>query len=773
MGINEGTNNIEIFDNTVKLEYNYYSEKSESFIFLNKFKREYYLIINNYDERDKFLELYYVGAEDDVTKKDKNSHRHLFYGCNLPMPRIRGIFELNILLSDQYCQVYFDPSASKEEFMFKFISRTSYLNTVLTTPSSKQQLYSTVVPNYIIDDTEMKDITEMRTQVRLEASNIDSNLTPIVNILNEFFSKYTGSNVDQVAFLERLRVFDNDTIYRVMKKYFQAVFDDDSSNIDNINRDSIKAELVIIEYLRKKESNVDRFAEFLENMNFFKYYDNSGKIYFYLQELREKLKFAIQLREYENYIIQSDTIIQKDTFQETLNNISRNFFEAVFYEAKIKYNQLLVKNERIVNKQLIYSKISHFDIYLSIIVSLYNRDIANTSKTRKEKILISQSMMALFNNTFNEIIQLHLSNLENKLLEEYVISGFWLLDQNYLTAFETIYNEYLSDLSYDSVINNNISKDLHSYVGHLLYLYYLYYIKDKRSLLEISKKLLHKLLHRNPEKTLDIAIKYNDFHTCTIICYSNDVSNKLLEHMTVYNGNDSIIEYIIKLWLTLHSTDVQSISVKEKEFRCFEIFDSEYSRQLKSVIKKYPKLQALYDIYLASKSKNSHTMSSSVEELLVKITNEDIKLCFMKLYRIINSDFIVNNIKLNESFNIDNTDFIVNNAKNLIAKDEINYAILMNYIRRAFNIPLTDNFEQALVILIDNMNKLEEAHKINIRMKFTIIFYMLNLYKSIQNAHDKSISSKYEINIIRNIIKEEYKIFWYKMKENNVRSVSI
>jgi hypothetical protein len=752
MAVHEKTNNLEIFDNIVKIS-DEYSARSDSYIFLNKFKHEYYIIVNNYNESGKFTDLYYQENHDPIYK-DKNRHAKVFHGYNNPISRVRGLFELNILLTDEYSQVYYDGSANDDESRFKLQNRTDYLRSLTDTNT---QYGDISIPDYTIYDTEMKETVVEIKRFSIGGKVIETNTGDyIVKTINEFFKDYPNLDTsDRHAFFQRFQHLDSDTIYQTIREYFRAVFNDDSSNIDNINRDSIKAELVIIDYLRKKQNIVEKLYHFLIDYKFFDYYDPSKKIFFELIQLLEKLTFAIKLREYENYIIQTDiTLQQRDPFLYNLNNVSRQFFESVYLDAREKYKDY-TRNDRTVNKQLIYSKVSYIQIYLDSIVDVYNVYMKNINLNSKDKLLLCHSMIILFNNVLSEIVKLDKDEYILSKLHDSDKSQSWLIKVEYLNTLVMIYEYYIISGSISESIN------IHSYIDKVLYLFVYYYGQDRRGLFERSKVLLEKLIHIKPEKTLDIAISYRDFHTMTHICYYYNYSGNLTTNMENYSSNESIIEYIIKLYLSLESNNLRQNS--QKGFACFEIFYEKYNPQLQKVIAKYPKLKALYDTFLTSKSKNYHIMSTSVEELTKSTNNDKVKSLMLRIYRIVNSNFLVNYNTLDEA-NITYT----NLAKQ--ACDEVNYAILMDHLKYAFKIGATDDFSESLRQLVSDMNRLES--KESPKVKYHIVLFFVNLYKEIARSHGGSISTELEIDIIRSIVYDEYAIFSTILSKHGARSVS-
>ena len=77
---------------------------------------------------------------------------------------------------------------------------------------------------------------------------------------------------------------------------------DDSLNIEVINKKCPKAESVIAEYLKRKLEMVNNIFSFLENLDFLRISNNISekqKTLLYLYNSIEKLKAAISIREGE------------------------------------------------------------------------------------------------------------------------------------------------------------------------------------------------------------------------------------------------------------------------------------------------------------------------------------------------------------------------------------------------------------------------------------------------------------------------------------------
>ena len=612
------------------------------------------------------------------------------------------------------------------------------------------------VTTYCDDDTAMID------------SNLDKFLQNEFKEFSEMSRKSTNNlqiNNQIKTFLEKINKYEFLQIYHSITKILHCIVDDPTLNVDNINKESIKAELVIIEYLRQKEKNLEDFLDFLKFFRIFEHVDKNQTIFLKFLELREKLIVAIKLREFENNVVDRMDRVRvshiKNSGSSSMINlkdekyyfIANNFFNSVY--PGLRENPLLkpLLNERPFYKQMIFSKISEIHIFLETIHDNFLTFIEDNKKQGEEKVILSYILVTLFNIILNSV-RLHKekffqeNNFESDLNSSisYMRENsqmLWLLNPEYLKSFEVYLNIFLE---YNSIqISTSTQNEIFSYSDNLLYLFELFHKVNfsphsQKNYQNSRKDILSKVIKLNSEKSLVLAKKYKDFYSITLLCYKENWLNELKETMKEFREDETIICYILKLYLLFESESIRENlnSQKSSEFSFFENFE-EYSEEIEKICKKYPKLNFHYEIFKKSKNSNDHEeINLNLETFarsVVKKENLNIYLKIAKIFNILNE---CNNKDLTKRLEQEGK---FSENKNETNASEINFVLLINYLNSSLNLSsfntddnnnIFEEFPKFLKNFIQSKStNLVDANNSGL-LRFTIASQILKLAKEIK-----------------------------------------
>jgi len=596
-----------------------------------------------------------------------------------------------------------------------------------------------------------------------EMSHQEANTNEITNILqNEFryFLEKLLSNqpIDQKMkeheinnFLQMINTFKADEKIIFMMK---SIIDDEKQNVDNINKESIKAELVIIEYLREKEKKFDVFYEFLKYYRVFDQIDKNQTIFYKFLEYKEKLTVAIKLREFENNIIDrlksSDFAFKKIPPQdEKYYSVAHDYFKLVYDSLKKSQNL-----DKPFYKQSIFSKISEIHVFLEKISENFLIKAADI-KNKEDRVILAKIMINLFEIILSSVIFIHEKYLYEGMgadsidLKIYEMrknpESLWLLRYSYLEQMETFLTKFLE---FRPNILQSTLNEIFSFTDNLLYFIELFHkvnfsVESEKAYFLWRRKILSHIIELDYEKSLNLSRKYKDFFSVTYICHRKKWLNKLKETMMEYKDQTKVIKDILKIYLLFESSSIKKSinNTKNFEFSFFEDFD-EFNQEIKEICANYPKLNFQYEIYLKNKNVNDYNeIDSNLENFVKKIVNKQNLNIYLKIAKIFNNlsrlnyeEFTMKNQEGNDITEIlDN--FYIRNENNGL---ELNYMLLVNYLVCSLKLPqinyengsIFHNFEIFMTNYLKNDSKIFGENAQNV-LKYRIAINLIQMAEEI------------------------------------------
>lgn len=742
---NEGNTIYEIMELTVDQSNNYKKvylnlEKVPKFneirfvkIITNKIRQEVYFIFTQYKD-SSFIYFY-----------DFNSSLMSFKPYDF---EVRGINIVNILNSAQN-SFSFELLALNKGIFEVFCKNAEFFENDKTDIFVKNLLSTS---NKLNDDKTLKINREYSSKINENNYNYNDNsfnserlnmerfILDAFYRYQEFKSQNNGSvssNLEREVynFNEELKRLNLSLFLNEVEIILNKYIDDDSLNVDFINKESEKAELVIIEYLIKKEKRLVLFFDFLK---FYKIFNLSNALYFKFIEYMFKLALAVKLREFENSVIENNVLgatlsnsnnnnfnTQFDvnkSFKEFLSkvneSIKRNYLSDYGYDESIKY----------FNKQYIYSKISKINKILNYFFETFNDLIDNFKVNLESKALITFAFVVLLNKvilSFKNIINNYL--IVNKSeLKESEEDFLWFFKEQSFNLIKV--NKRL--LEYFKTIKtffgfNDLEDDVINFAENILYLFNLNCEVNsskstKNEFFKLKREIIQPIIQFNKEKAFLIASLYQDYHSITNICFHNQWIDKLLEEMQKYLNQRTIIIFIMKQYLIY---EAEQLKANIYNFNFFEIF-VDFRLELEQIIIEFPKLHFFYKLFLKAKRdtlKNSSSSSylNEIDKVLLPINKYSNTETFIKMAK------VVNNIEASEVVSVFNND--ENNEDSKYEIDiqtlKLNYESLINYVKlnlsnydvnlNKYNIDINNSikvtFENLILSFIVDLNFKDKA----------------------------------------------------------------
>jgi len=197
--------------------------------------------------------------------------------------------------------------------------------------------------------------TEMDLSTKLNKFENSGQCHIIGNSFLECFDKYINKRLDS---FQREGLITE--VNKVKRKEFAIIFeniikfiiDNDAGKIDITNKESIKAELIIIEYLKDKEDKLEKLKSFLD---YLKLTDkNTFPVYLMY---REKMVAAIQIREMENKILEK-------RLNETIERVETTEIIRIFQNAFLEIKNSMEGKQSFI-KHTLYSKVNFIILILN------------------------------------------------------------------------------------------------------------------------------------------------------------------------------------------------------------------------------------------------------------------------------------------------------------------------------------------------------------------------------------------------------------------------
>jgi hypothetical protein len=613
-------------------------------------------------------------------------------------------------------------------------------------------------------------------------SNQNQNIQLILqNLLSDFYEKKLNGYYKELkqevidseisASISPFTNFSNEKVIEEILKFLHSIVDDETTNVDNLNKESLKAELVIIEYLLKKQDNLDFVFNFL---NFYKILENFDKnkiIFLKYLELKEKLILAIKLREIENNIIDKKLNTQPHAFQRDREvmyyNKSSEFFNILYQHLKRNYVSLSSSfSDRAFSKHLVYAKISQVEKILESIFTVYKSLIEDFTINKDDKMHYSYLIVNILNiifgsiRNFQEKILLSQQSNNEQVGEDNILTYVlknrkeflshphysWLLKESYLT--------YLNDIFYKvcqpNFTQDFLKNDLITYADNILYLIEFFYAindpsKNNKVHFKLRKDIISNIIQFDPEKSLEICRKYNDYYNIVFICYNYKWIDILKEIMKSYyntNSDSKVVFYFLKLYLLLESQSIRN--PKEiSEFTFFEKFE-EYKEEIKKIIQDFPKLNFLYDVYIKSKDPLEISEDSgSLEKINMSIVDEKNISLFLKIQKIVNSLTRLNIEDLKIKNKISEEEYNKNSLLNEFIQKKINFSLLCENLITSLNMQNVDRRDVMSTIFnfVGELIKNGQVMKLNSFFKYKIAVQLTLLAREISVCNNPE---KYE-----------------------------
>lgn len=477
----------------------------------------------------------------------------------------------------------------------------------------------------------------------------------------------------------------------LFEKLLYLVLDDQSQNINLVQIDLVKSECNILNYLDDKIIKLEYLIEFFDKFSIFDVYSNNNSnkesfesLHITIIQFYEKLLFAKNLRLLENQVLDTkknlyqylyvnisesmgntnisnnNSFINNNTankvYMDNMKNIMKRFFDHMiclkFKNKNNLGNSKLMKqlmnenNSKLSNKYYVYNNISEFDEYLNLIFLVYREFSSDPEINRSDLFSIVIILMTYFQNTFNEITEMHIrleskfssnSNVNvhtntnqsvnllnsnnshlnntiiinsiNKCISKSAFQLHWTYRSLYKNLFNTLvteaYNfpqnvastyqnaifpffEVMFFLMKKIVSNDNILIDNMSYKNNKIYLNCL-------------------LMKINAERTLEIADNYSDIYSYTKICEENNLNDIYINYLYKLEKlkRSELIVYSLKCYLLFeiekHESNYTVSNNKKWHFEFFEVVPLNFKNEMLEVLSGYPKLTLLYQVFLRTK----------------------------------------------------------------------------------------------------------------------------------------------------------------------------
>jgi hypothetical protein len=720
------------FFNFSQMNYGYRSNaKIQSQIFINKYEENGYIIFSQPFQHSQSSLIIYIckDKDDQIYYYDDN-----IIGFNVINSPISGFYvDMLTLRSGLLSLSYNNEKFSLEQKTHLFIKNLISGSLSIKGEEDRTPLRKSELPQELLFSMNKADNINEET------------LKKYLFEAFEYYEKYSNisaeqytNNLEKDNLQRKISKFDYDTIINVVTGIFLNILDDENINVDNINRDSIKAELVIIEYLGMKEMRLDQFFDCLQFFEILRKFDGKQIILSNYIESKGKLIFALKLREFENNIINNEFINIREERTKKLNRVAKMFFEKVY--AQQKEDHLKHKlSDKVFNKQLIYSKVTKIASYLESIIIVYNWMINDIQLSAEDKIRLSFILIKLFNSIIGNIrnfnsIQAETFGIRNEQLTN------WLLDETYLKCFELVFqlatddvkNTKISDLFEDEIIN---------YIDNVLHLYESYYVLNNNSVNQrifasFKRTNLGKIIELNYSKVLDVAKKYKDLYNVTYICYKYKDNFQLRIFLKEIEENDSMVKFVLKLFLLFVMEDFKS-SQHKINFFDFTFFDdfSEYENQIRDIIKPFPKMRYFYYLYSKAKAPDSYPeIELELKWLLSETDYKDNIANFLKTLKALNTLNLSNYMEESE----EKKDEMFPGVNSFNA-NELNFCLLINYISNEFDFKtheIFDNFRDFVEKFIDQAS----SQNFPPNQTYSIILQLIALADEISDKFNVAIN---------------------------------
>lgn len=672
------------------------------------YKKEISLYNKNIPENLSYIEVtnYYLGNPNSclITNKFGDEMMLLISGGNVVY--ISQNLKVNKNLNLNFNSI--NPINSREVFAIdicdlkKGILNIHYRNKIGIYDKTENVLREIENSNFIQRDNQ-------RLQEKLQQISQESNYAAINDFFAQSFQDFEKNKIVKPEIKEDFsQIINNEhnliTFCIILTETVKNFLNDDSLNIEVINKKCPKAESVIVEYLNRKLEMINNIFSFLENLNFLRIANNISekqKTLLFLYNSIEKLKAAICIREGENKILSEKLGLILSNNVELTKSPILDFFN-VFYSKMEK--ELNVPSNTHFSKQFLYLKINHINNdflknFFGLISTILNKHIFN--EIQKAEYL--NSLLDIFNKISIEIIKEYITKNE-KMTDENGINqifinsrdSFWVLNKNHLDnnllSFYRLILAFKSSREGRKLENDKIIL----FAEKLLKLYQLYFMnynnstQHKRDFYSKKIEILNGLIPINAAKCFQLSMDFDDYYTSSLLFYKhkNDKVGKKNELILNNNSNNEekyapnnfetfepFIKYmktksfktrifILKQVLKLEIEAAQSNKENEEQFYNFEYFDNfkEFLEEISDVVSKYPKLNHFFNLYVnhlkqeEKKEDYKLTNPNELEVILTKTSNKNDNINMIHMTKIQKVMQLTNISKDNENINQDLTE---------------------------------------------------------------------------------------------------------------------
>ena len=457
-------------------------------------------------------------------------------------------------------------------------------------------------------------------------------------------------------YLNNEQINSKEEIIEELLEYIKNFVNTDSTHIEILDKSTIQAQLLTLEYLKEKYDKLMILYKYLKicTIEGNKLFISFPEILQNFWEYFERLIISINIKTNEN--IYFEKCKKGDEEEQKLIKI----FLTHFY--KEMENQYI--NRRDFNHFLLYGQLNNInDKFLKIffesfmyVINLKDDEDINESKNDKLKynllIFVINIILGINNNIIKKVKELKQDN--NSFTFVKYNEGLWYMSNNnyicskYLSQIFNAINNWKKNKNNESIDNDIIFK----YAEQLLFLFKDYLLlgnnssKEKMEYMNCQKKINNILMGYDLKRTYSLAKKYLDFSTIAIIAFKNkgeyyqDIKNFMNTTLKNKIGN---VKYILKNILDLEMEYIYNCKDYNKiNFEFFEIFD-EFSIIIKEILKNSPKMSLFYQLYLASKN-----IEYKGDDLISKIDNKTIisidKAVNLIMCNKLNKDECMNNI---------------------------------------------------------------------------------------------------------------------------------
>ena len=461
----------------------------------------------------------------------------------------------------------------------------------------------------------------LRNKVNFEIQNIPLShvAMKVYNFLNEIFKQFLSNNYeinnkmknDFNNILNSEEIINNPIeIQNSIDKIINGIINNDSLNIEYINKNDFKSENAILNYLQQRYEIILKFYILLKKLDYFQKFPEK-EIEFYT--ILEKLIVIINIRKEENEYytnLMNNNNYNDNMFMNSDKIFIHDFLLEFYNKMKVYYSQN--EKNKPFSKQFLYFRLVFINEFFLCEFFETAIEILEKNKDNPNIEFLYNFLIIIILNTNKEIEQL-INQFPNKLFFSYR-NTFWFLSKNNSNSNKHLYNYlfiiYKKTVDLKMKNSNSIITDdqLFEFADQLQYLNQLYYNYGNKSsnhnkdFYKTKKEINKNLELFGIERAFDLCKKYKDYSNLTKLAFQN--KDKLYESLKNYMKKDLKYEkertFLLKLLLQLEIKKcVYGSDYNNCSFNYFEDFD-DFLTCIELICKNYPKI---YEFFLSYKIK--------------------------------------------------------------------------------------------------------------------------------------------------------------------------